>query len=332
MFKLKKVISLVLTVIMMITMTSFAFAESVVPLVSMNEIKVMDEVEAFEIKVRETGYEYAKKSGLVMSEEEMDAMLNAMESTNSTQEKQTVYENYKKYLISPENIYSYKPELKTEGQTILKKYPNASNMMDPLNIIGTSSTPSIGDYQLNTTYSYSERAVFDTRRASNYSTLQGILINLISLGLKPAQAIVYAILSPVIGSPNLPSSCTDYEMRSSSHTALTMKWGEVYSSGGLLGTTGWMPYVETQRLDTYSKMAVDGWIGNKFYTNTKSALVKYEYNQYYYNTNYIKNKALEKYQDRVDNYFTILYGVGVVIPEYNMTYHTTWISSSSNPF
>ena len=62
--------------------------------------------------------------------------------------------------------------------------------------------------------------------------------------------------------------------------------------------------------------------------------VYYEYDNVFYNTTHIKNKALELYQKAYDETFTILYGVwpSLQYVEYNWRNDYSWTNPANNPF
>jgi hypothetical protein len=322
--KLKKLMSMVLTALLVITISIPAFAKSP----ESKDKSLKPDVEAFENQVREAGYEYAEKNGLLMSAADMEE-LKAMNSASSNKEKQDIYKKYEKYQISEKSIYDAKPDLKIKAQELQKKYPDTLNTISSEGLTSTS-TPNIGDYRLNVTYSYSEETSYDSRTSGNYDLLATLTMNIFAIGFKGAQALAYAILSPIIGTG--ASSCTNYEEKSTYHDCLTVEWGQVYSSGGLFGTTQWLGFCESQRLDTYSKLQVDAWYQNVFKTNSHSELSKYQYNNHFnYTETYIKPTAIKLYNEQMKTNFSTLYGL-LPIPEYNMSYEYSWTSSTFNGF
>lgn len=141
---------------------------------------------------------------------------------------------------------------------------------------------------------------------------------------QPANSRGALPLPPAGGSPKLL-----YEKCS------TERWGEVYTSGGLLCDTDWRGYCEASREDVYAIATAITWKGNVSYGNSSNLVrVYYEYDNVFYNTTHIKNKALELYQKAYDETFTILYGVwpSLQYVEYNWRNDYSWTNPANNPF
>lgn len=319
----RKIISIALIISLLVcSSTGFAMAKE-------DSYTPNSQVEKLEEKIRQAGLEYAIENDLLLTEQQMNEIRNSF----NTDKQRSVMDKYKKYSISQKDIFKHSPALRKEAEELALKSPEMREIFSlEMDIMSTHpSNPDFGDYFLDTLYNYSEKTVIDTKNAETSSILAQLTINLASIGFKPVAAIAYAILSAVLPDIDIAQTCSDYEVTSKEHTCLTTKWGDVYSSGGLLGEDDWWSYVETQRLDVYSTVLVEAWDGNQFKASLDTAKVEYKYNEYYYNSTYMRNTALARYQDAVDN-STLLYGVGIVWPEYNMTYHTTWVTSDSNPF
>lgn len=325
----KRMISFVLIVIML---SNIGFNVMAAPLNNTSNFKKV--IEEFEEELKNSGYEYAKENNLIMSTNRMDYMVKEINFANSIIDKKNIAQKYDKYNISVEKIFEYNPNLKAKAKEILANYPQSASY---LNIYTNSkpnakSSPNYGDYRENLDLRYSKRKKVDTCEANSFSALQTILIGIITLGKKPAASIAITVLSAILGSDKFAKKCTNYEVISSSHTCLQIKWGEIYSSGGLLGDDKWIGYVESQRSDTYSDVKVEAWYENKYKSNTKSALLKYEWNKYFNNSNFLKTTAKKLYAKELKDGWTDAYGVGVVIPEYHMDYHSIWVSTADNPF
>jgi len=115
-------------------------------------------------------------------------------------------------------------------------------------------------------------------------------------------------------------------------SATTFRTIEIYSPG-LFGATNYEKYCATSRYDTYAKMQVDAWQNNKFYTNSKTALVSYHYDNKFYDGPYLVSYALAQYDNLMETVYTPNHGIVLYI-NYEVFWNkdVKWSSPQSNPF
>lgn len=286
----------------------------------------------FEDKIKEEGFEIAKERGLLMSQEEAENMTYEMNNCSSVQEKEEITNKYKKYQLSQEEIIDNSPKLKEEAQLIIDENSELTNNISSSDTLVKAMAVgnSFRDWDLVTSYSYTEQTTNDTRTAKDYSKLSEITIGIISCGLKPAASIAVSVLQAVTGSS--ATACKNYEMKSSYHDCTTTRSVEI-NTPSYFGSSVCLDYAYAFRVDRYAKMQVDAWNGNVFYTNSKTAKVHYRYAYYFSNTSPMINIALAQYDYLMKNKYTYNTGIaGYVIPDSYFSDDVRWTSSDSNPF
>lgn len=299
-------------------------------------------IDAHEDKMRQAGYEYAVKNNLLLTEDEANQYKEELGSNKS------IDANLKKKAISANTIFQNNPNLKSEADDLLRQFPEQSasisggSVTSPKEITSSTATSdsqaqsnsSLVDpsgYGVSWEYIYSEMTTYDTKTASNWSTLQQVVVNLAQLGAKGASGIVVAILSGVLGSSSLPTSCTNYQMVSKTHWCSTLKHGQLYVDGGLVNGMIWHDYAITYRYDYYDEMYVSAWYNNQYYSNTKSAYVEASKNAYYDDDNYLQQTAFNQYYLYQNNY-SVLYGYMSIPAVLLSSQDIFWYNSASNPF
>ena len=293
------------------------------------ELQPISEIEAFEDEIRRAGRIVAENRGLLVNEEELNQFrVNYSRTELNEYAVQDFYQNVRANSVTLEEIYYENPALAHRALSIQGL---DSSYLEPFSQ-QTSPTPSFGDYRLQTYYTYSNRTEYDSVQSKTYAALANISVGIISIGLKPAQAIIVTVLQNVVPA-NSWSTNSDYRVTTLYDRCVSGRWGEVYTPGGLLMSSEWRGYCYAQREDTYSIAVASAWRGNTLYSNTsKSALVSYKYDNKFYDTSYLKTRALELYKTNYDASYTILYGVIAVILEYNMKSDVSWKTSLNNPF
>lgn len=141
-----------------------------------------------------------------------------------------------------------------------------------------------------------------------------------------------SVLQTAIGSYTW-TSCSNYHLTTLEESCIAERWGEVYTPGGLRGTSEWRGYCNASRIDEYAIATAITWKGNICISDTTGAVrVHYEYDNIYYKSTYLKERSLELYQQAYDETFTVLYGVLPGYVEYNWDTDFSWTSSKDNPF
>lgn len=320
---MKKLLASVLALAVVFTFTVPAFATDTTP-----PSKTQEE---FEEKLRQAGRKIAEENNLIMSIEEYEAYKNRTNTISALSEEEIAeyYKEVQATTVSLDDIYTAYPELADEALSIDELDPIYSSAA-----IAPLADPECGDYRLQPRYRYSERVEYDEVDSETYDGLANLTIAVMSAGLKPAQTIAVSLLQSVIPT-NSWRTCKNYHVTTLYEKCSTERWGEVYTSGGLLCDTDWRGYCEASREDVYAIATAITWKGNVSYGNSSNLVrVYYEYDNVFYNTTHIKNKALELYQKAYDETFTILYGVwpSLQYVEYNWRNDYSWTNPANNPF
>ena len=324
---MKKVLSILLVIVMLLSMSINVFAAT-------TEKEITDEFisynDAFEEKVRRAGRIIAEEKGLLVDADKFEEHRNSYESkTMSAEDTVEFYTEIRNNSITLSEIYQRFPELAEESRKTVgldKSYVAESGSK------ATSADPEFGGYRSQIYYTYYERVETDEVESATYSGLANLAISIASIGLKPAQSILVSVLQTVIGSYTW-TSCSDYHLTTLEERCLSGKWGEVYTSGGLLCDTDWRGYCYASRTDEYAIATAVTWRGNVCISNTTNAVrVHYAYDDKYYNSTYLRTRSLELYQQAYDETYTLLYGVLPGYVEYNWYDDYTWTSSKDNPF
>lgn len=283
----------------------------------------------FEEKVRRAGRVIAEEKGLLIDADTFAQYQSMYANKNiSEAEKSTLHKEIRDNSVTLNDIYQRFPDLAVEAKNIDGL---DHSYVEPI-LEKDSSTPKFGDYRSKIYYSYSERTKTDSVKSSTYSGLQNLAISIVAIGLKPAQSILISVLQTAIGSYSW-TSCSDYHLTTLQEKCLSGKWGEVYTSGGLLCETDWRGYCYASRTDKYAIATAVTWRGNICISNTTNAVhVSYAYDNKYLNATYIKKRTLELYQQAYDETYTILYGVLPGYVEYNWNDDYIWTVSTNNPF
>lgn len=318
-------VMLVTMVFCMVSTTALAASYDNIPVDSLTAIN-----DAFEEKVRRAGRIIAEERGLLLPASAYEQHRNAYAGQNTLNaDTQTFYEEVKNNSVTLDDIYQEFPALASEA---LSTTGLDSSYTEPLVAVRASSDPEFGDYRSNIYYTYYERVETDSVESDTYSGLANLAISIVSISLKPAQAIVVSVLQAAIGS-NTWTSCSDYHLTTLEESCLSGKWGEVYTSGGLLCETDWRGYCYASRTDEYAIATAVTWKGNTCFSETTDAVrVHYAYDDKFYNATYLRTKSLELYQKAYDETYTVLYGVLPGYVEYNWYDDVTWTSPKSNPF
>lgn len=339
---IKKTISLVLIFAMLSSLGINAHASNSLSNDLGNEKQIINE---FNIEFDEKGYEYAEQNGLLMTDEEMDALIELMNS--GQEEKQNArnlskdlsvdpLQKFDKFLIPVEKIYQRNPELKRKAEEILEmdsknieSIPLAESMITK-NMARLSPDPN-PDYRLNEEVSYTKWSTLDTKKADTYKALSSIGITIVTLGFTPLRAIALSLVEQV--SSVLPQNCTQFETTSSSHRQTKVRSGQIYNDSGLLiASHGWVSAVLGYSSNTYGKLSLDFWDGSQFKNSTKTALTAYEFDRKYSDTLFFQNKTFEIYNANAEELFTDLYGVPYLPPYYLPTHDRVKWEVSNNPF
>lgn len=227
-------VMLVTMVFCMVSTTALAASYDNIPVDSLTALN-----DAFEEKVRRAGRIIAEERGLLLPASAYEQHRNAYAGQNTLNaDTQTFYEEVKNNSVTLDDIYQEFPALASEA---LSTTGLDSSYTEPLVAVRASSDPEFGDYRSKIYYTYYERVETDSVESDTYSGLANLAISIVSIGLKPAQAIVVSVLQAAIGS-NTWTSCSDYHLTTLEESCLSGKWGEVYTSGGLLCETDWRGY------------------------------------------------------------------------------------------
>lgn len=324
----KKICAVVLSMAMMLCVVSTATFAVTNENISADDFATLND--AFEEKVRRAGRTIAEEKGLLVDagkyEQHKNAYANKPMSAGDTK---TFYEEIRNSSVTLSEIYQRFPDLAKEA---VNTTGIDSSYIEPLATKASTSDPEFGDYRSQIYYTYYERVETDDVESDTYSGLANLVISIASIGLKPAQAILVSVLQTVIGSYTW-TSCSDYHLTTLEERCLSGKWGEVYTSGGLLCDTDWRGYCYASRTDEYAIATAVTWRGNICISNTTNAVrVHYAYDDKYYNSTYLRTRSLELYQQAYDETYTLLYGVWPGYVEYNWSDDYTWTSSKDNPF
>lgn len=329
MSNIKRICAIALSMAMMLCVVSTtAFAAAPIENISADDFAVLND--AFEEKVRRAGRIIAEEKGLLVDANTFEQYKNSYANkTMSDADTVTFYEEIKSTSITLNEIYQRFPDLATEAVNTAgldKAY------IEPMTTRASTADPEFGDYRSQIYYTYYERVETDDVESDTYSGLANLAISIASIGLKPAQAILVSVLQTAIGSYTW-TSCSDYHLTTLEERCLSGKWGEVYTSGGLLCETDWMGYCYASRTDEYAIATAVTWRGNVCISDTTDAVrVHYDYDDKYYNSTYLRTRSLELYQQAYDETYTILYGVLPGYVEYNWNDDYSWTSSKDNPF
>lgn len=286
---LKKLLSVILTVTMIFMVpTSYSYAKD-----ESKDNLYKEKLHKLEENIKDKGYEYATKKGLLMTIAEYEEFNQYYDQSGDINDKGLA--KYEKYIIKSEDILKENPELKKDADELnfyQYKHIDIANVSDA-NLLSAYTTEGY-NYRLNTNYVYTEETTYDTRSAQNLTELQSAVIGIITIGLKPAASIAFSVLSSVM-SYTAAQNCTNYEMKSTYHYCRTYKEGQYYSY--ILGFEyySWVVFAVTQREDTYAKMAVDAWYANQFYPSVKSTLVSYWYDDVFYQESFIQTVTQNEY-------------------------------------
>ncbi len=181
---------------------------------------------------------------------------------------------------------------------------------------------------METTYTYYKSELYDNLEAHNYSILRDLFINIVSIGLKPAASVASSVLSALIGT--LPTTSTQYVMKSYTNSRITTKRGQVYSTMGITNPPVWKDYVFTSSEDVYAEVYTSMWNGGVFTSNTKTANTKFSYNWVWNDTVYMRQRTMQLYAEALAQ-ASYLYGVGFVV-NFEMYHDPTYVFIFNNEF